>query len=322
MRKDVRELGYLTWKDRFIDDAFPYAYLKISDGCDRGCTYCAIPAMRGRYRSRPLDSILNESEFLTANGKKELILVSQEATMWGWDLPNQPSIVDLLKELEAVDKVAWIRLMYLYPSQVNNELIDYMTAGHKTLPYFDLPLQHINADILERMRRPMNPPKTHKLLSRIRQQPGLATIRTTFIVGFPGETDSQFEELLDFVAEQRFDRLGVFPYSAEEGTPAERMPDQAPEDVKVERVDRIMSLQQEIAFERNNSLIGKWVDVIIDSVEDDGAGIGRTGADCPDIDQDVFVTGSSAAVGDICRVHITGVVGYDLTGTKVEESDT
>lgn len=319
VRMESRKLGYLSFKNRFISDAYPYAYLKISDGCDRPCTYCAIPGMRGRFRSRPLDSILNEARYLAENGKKELILVSQEATLWGYDLPEKPDIVRLLEELDRIKGVHWIRLMYLYPGQVSDDLIRHLAADNKTLNYFDLPLQHVNTEILRAMKRLIDREQTDRLIDRIRELSPEAVLRTTLIAGFPGETEEQFEELVEFVSKNRFDRLGVFAYSPEEGTPAEQMPGQVPDVMKEMRVDRIMSLQREIAFEKNNSLIGKVEEVIIDSVKSDGPAVGRTRGDCPEIDQEVFVSGDSLQVGDICRVRIEGVEGYDLIGTRMPE---
>jgi ribosomal protein S12 methylthiotransferase len=319
MRDDARNLTYLTWKDRHVDDALPFAYLKIADGCNRTCAFCAIPAIRGRFRSRSLDSIVTEARFLAGSGKKELILVSQDATLWGRDLHPRANVVELLKALNEIETVKWIRLMYLYPAQVGSDLIEYMASGSKTLPYFDLPLQHINSDILRSMRRSTDRPETERLLHDIRKLAPAATIRVTLIVGYPGETEEQFQELLDFVDEQQFDRLGAFAYSPEEGTVAEQLAGQIPDELKNERLDRLMSLQQEIAFRKNNSLIGQNEDVIIDSVEPDSPAIGRTPGDCPEIDQEVFVTGPHLRVGDICRVRIDGTVGYDLTATRITE---
>ncbi|MBD3403562.1 30S ribosomal protein S12 methylthiotransferase RimO [candidate division GN15 bacterium] len=319
VKLETRKLGYISWKHRFIAEPYPYAYLKISDGCDRACTYCAIPGMRGRFRSRPIDSILNEARFLATNGKKELILVSQEATCYGYDLPGRPGILDLLKELEQVDGIEWIRLMYLYPAALDDALVDYMAADNKTLNYFDLPLQHINSEILTAMRRRVERSHVEHILERIRATSDDAVVRTTFIVGFPGETDGQFEELRDFVEYYRFDRMGVFPYSPEEGTPAEQMASQVPEKVTLERMDELMNLQREIAFERNNSLIGSLQTVIIDAVDDNGVGLGRTAGDCPEIDQEVSVTGENLAVGDLLRVRVDRVDGYDLVASVVRE---
>jgi ribosomal protein S12 methylthiotransferase len=317
VRRDTRQLGYLTWKDRFISDSYPYSYLKISDGCDRGCTYCAIPAMRGRFRSRSIDSILREAEFLARNGKKELILVSQEATMWGYGLSGEPDIVTLLKEMERIDGIEWIRLMYLYPARLNDQLIEYLGAGNKTVSYFDLPLQHCNSDILTAMRRNIRREEIERLLDRIRRLAPDAVIRTTFIVGFPGETDSQFEELRDFVEEHRFDRMGVFAFSPEEGTPAERLPGQIPENIKSERLDELMRIQHDIAVEKNNALIGTLQKVIIDAVGDDGGAVGRTQGDCPEVDQEVLVQGPDLKQGVILPVRIESVDEYDLVGIRV-----
>lgn len=320
VRIESRKLGYMSWKDRFISDGFPYSYLKISDGCDRACTYCAIPLMRGKFRSRPMESILREATFLAQNGKKELILVSQEATMYGYGLPDGLDVIQLLQNLEKTDGIEWIRLMYLYPANLEDKLVDYLLADTKTLPYFDLPLQHISDEVLTAMRRRVDRKKIERMIDKIRSRGSRATLRTTFIVGFPGETDAHFEELLDFTRQVEFDRMGVFTYSPEEGTPAEAMQNQVPEEVKVERMDAMMTAQREIAFAKNQDLLGSTVEVIIDSVDSKGKAIGRTKADCPDIDQEVHVTGNSLQVGDILRVHIDAVDGYDLSGTPARDT--
>ncbi|HKK20266.1 MAG TPA: 30S ribosomal protein S12 methylthiotransferase RimO [candidate division Zixibacteria bacterium] len=321
IRIEARKLGYLTWNNRFISDDFPYAYLKISDGCDRGCTYCAIPGMRGKFRSRPLDSILREAEYLANNGKKEIILVSQEATLYGYNYKGieHPNIITLLRELEKIDGIEWIRIMYLYPAQLDDSVIKYLASGNKTLNYFDLPFQHVNSRILSDMRRRIDRDGINRLLDRIRKTSPDAAVRTTFIVGFPGETEAEFEELYDFVADHRFDRMGVFTYSAEEGTPAAEMPNQISEQVKQDRLDALMTLQQGIAFEENNRLIGSIHDVIIDAVNADGTGLGRSRADCPDVDQEVMVAGDKIQVGDMLRVKITAADGYDLKGAVLGE---
>jgi len=318
VRMESRRLAYLDWKDRFISDGFPYAYLKISDGCDRACTYCAIPAMRGHFRSRPMKSIVNEARFLAENGKKELILVSQEATLYGQGLKNRPDILELLRELEQIEGVEWIRLMYLYPAQLSEPLIEYMCGDNKTLPYFDLPLQHVNSRILADMHRQIDTRGIERLLRLIRSYAN-ATIRTTFIVGFPGESEDEFEELKEAVAEWQFDRMGVFPYSAEEGTPAAERTDQVSEDVKSERVESLMELQQGIALRANGRLVNTVTDVIIDAVSPDGSAIGRTAADCPDIDCEVEVTGDNLNTGQLRPVRIEAVSGYDLVGVALAE---
>jgi len=319
IREDVRQLAYLDWKSRFLTDQLPYAYVKISDGCDRLCSYCAIPQMRGRYRSRPIESILSEARFLADNGKKELILVSQEATLWGSDLDGRPGLVDLLSGLDEVDGVEWIRLLYLHPARTSPDLIDYMASDNKTLCYFDLPLQHVNTELLRLMKRESNRDTIEKLLAGIRKRAPQAVLRVSFMVGFPGEAETHFAELSDFVRENRFHRLGGFLFSAEEGTAAAELPNQVPESVKIRRMDDLMTLQQEIAFDRNNSLIGQTVEVIIDTVDSKSQAVGRTRGDCPEIDQQVLVSGRDFEVGEICRVRVDGAEGYDLIATKVAE---
>jgi len=319
VQTDASELHFLCGEQRHVADAFPYAYLKIADGCNRLCSYCAIPSIRGRYRSRSLESIVTEAKLLASQGKKELILVSQEGTLWGADSGSKQSITGLLKELERVEGIEWIRLMYLHPAKLDEDLIEYLGAENKSLNYFDLPLQHINTEMLRAMNRPIDRPRTEEILQKVRRLSPESTIRTTFIVGFPGETEEQFEELLEFVREFRFDRLGAFTYSFEEDTPAAQLPNQIEEEVAAERVDRLMRCQFEIVQEKNNSLIGEVVDVIIDQVTPDEAIIGRTAADCPEIDQEVHFQGDGLQIGDFCRVRIESVDGYDLDGVLVSE---
>ncbi len=315
----AHSLTYVDYEDRELSGSLPYAYLKISDGCNRGCTYCVIPDIRGPFRSRPLESIVREARHLAQNGRKELILVSQEATLYGCDLRPAGSLIKLLRALDEIDEVAWIRVMYLHPSQVNGELIDYMASASKTLAYFDLPLQHINTDLLRAMGRGTDRRKIENLLTTIRARCDGAVFRTVFIVGFPGETSKQFKELCDFVDEQRFDRLGVFAYSVEEGSPAAEMTGQVTRKTKDRRLDRLMSLQREIAFDKNVSLIGSVQEVIIDSVNADGIVLGRTRGDCPEIDQEVRVRKFTGTTGDICSVRIDDADGYDLAGVCGEE---
>ena len=313
------KLNYLDWTRRHIADNLPYSYLKISDGCNHGCTYCVIPGIRGRFRSRPMNSILEEARFLAANGKKELILVSQDATSYGRDFQGKIGLVDLLRELNRIEDVKWIRLLYLYPGQVDTELIDYMTSDNKTLNYFDLPLQHINSEILTAMRRKTDRVAIENLIAKIRSNNSKAVLRVTFIVGFPGETKAQFEELYDFVASQNLERMAAFMYSAEEGTRAGKMERQVRKSTKAQRLDKLMSLQREIAFDRNVSLIETSSEVIIDFIGDDGVAIGRTQEDCPEFDQEVLVRGGNLKVGDIVSVKISGADGYDLQAVICEE---
>lgn len=316
---DPHKMRYLDWKQRFISDDYPYAYLKIADGCNRRCTFCAIPSIRGRYRSRTMDSIFKEARFLVENGKRELILVSQEATSWGNDLDGKTKLTNLLRKLNNLEGLEWIRIMYLHPSGMNQELFDYMANDNKTLAYFDLPLQHICPDILKNMGRPSNRSSIEDLIKKIHDSEADTALRTTFIVGFPGETNKHFEELCQFVKDVEFDRMGAFVFSPEEGTPAANLPNQVPDDIKAERLDRLMMLQQEIAFARNNSLIGKQQEVIIDTVHNDGTATGRTRWDCPEIDQEVVVNGSGLKNGLVCQMQVVGTEGYDLRGLKCED---
>ena len=314
VRIESRKLGYLSWENRFISDNLPYAYMKISDGCNRNCSYCAIPFIRGQYRSRSIDSIVSEAKFLAKNGKKEIILVSQEATLYGCESGKTGDIIQLLEALDKVDGIEWIRLMYLHPAQLSNKLIEYLAADNKTLNYYDLPLQHINDEILFAMNRQVTKKNIEKHIDNIRKADNGGILRTTFIVGFPGETDEQFQELLDFVEVTEFDRLGVFTYSAEEGTIAEKMENQIPEDIKADRMDQIMMLQQEIAFNKNNSLIGEQKEVIIDRLNEDKNAVGRTRGDCPEIDQEVTLFDNDLNIGQIYQVEIVEAQGYDLIG--------
>jgi len=297
---------------RFITDDAPYAYLKIADGCNRFCSYCAIPYIRGPFRSRPLGSVVGEAEYLAENGKKEIILVSQEGTGYGRELGDGSNPIKLLEELEKIEGIDWIRLMYLHPDGVTDELIEYISNSKKTLGYFDIPLQHINDRVLKAMNRPINRKKIEGIISRIKKASEKNIIRTTFIVGFPGETEAEFEELLQFLSDYRLDRVGAFQYSPEEGTAAEDLLDMVSEDVAAERLDRLMSLQQEFAFEKNISLIGSIEQVIIDGVDDSGPARGRTKGDCPEIDQIVYVKGTDLRRGDIIDAKISMADGYDL----------
>lgn len=320
VKMETRKLGYLSWKNRFISDDLPYAYLKISDGCDRTCSYCAIPSMRGKFRSRPIDSIVKEARFLADNGKKELILVSQEATVYGYETDHETELIKLLGELDEIEGVDWIRLLYLHPGFLSQRLIDYMASSdNKTLSYFDLPLQHVNSRLLESMKRQVDRPRIEKQLQAIKTADPEAVIRTTFMVGFPGEREEDFAELKEFVRQQRFERMGVFIFSCEPATEAENLPHQVAPEVMAERMDELMLIQQEIAFEENNLLLGNCREVIIDRVEEDGRAVGRTRGDCPEIDQEIFVGGGGLSVGDICQVKIESVEGYDLIGTVMRD---
>ncbi|MBN4076489.1 MiaB/RimO family radical SAM methylthiotransferase, partial [Gemmatimonas aurantiaca] len=291
------------------------------------------PQMRGSFRSRPMDDIVAEARMLADLGKRELILVSQEATLYGADR-GKVQILPLLDELQKIDGIEWIRLMYLHPQMVDVSLISYLSEPNKTLPYYDLPLQHINNDMLKRMRRQVRRPKIEEILAEIRERRPDAVIRTTFIVGFPGETEEQFSELYQFAEEFRFDRMGAFAYSNEEGSSAAIMPDQIPEEVKTERVEAIEDLQNDIASENNQRLIGAQLNVLVDSAAtDEDPALGRTAGDCPDVDQIVYIReqvesdsgsgdseyhpDSALQVGQFCRVKVLDTVGLDLITERV-----
>ena len=295
------------------------AYLKIAEGCNRLCSFCSIPQMRGPYASKPIEKVVDEAAALAADGVRELILVAQDTTFYGIDLYGQPRLAELLRRLEAVDGLEWIRLMYLYPVYVTDELIDVVAGGSKILPYLDVPLQHISDEVLRRMRRRVTRKETEDLLDRLRSRiPGLV-LRTTLLTGFPGETEEQLDELLDFVGRRRFERLGVLAYSQEPGTPAAELDGQNTDEVKQSRRDRLMAAQQEIAFAWNASQVGKQLDVIIDRriAGEQKAYVGRSYADAPEVDGQVYVTGEKLRPGQIVACEIVAAKGYDLIGVKV-----
>jgi ribosomal protein S12 methylthiotransferase len=296
-----------------------FAFLKISEGCDRLCTFCAIPRMRGKHYSKPMEEVVAEAQELAADGVHELVIVAQDTTYYGIDLYGRPRLAELLRELEQVEGLDWIRLMYFYPMYISDELIETIAGSKRIVPYLDMPLQHASDRMLKRMQRRVNRRETETLLERLRGSiPGLV-MRTTFITGFPGETDADFEELVDFVREHRFERLGVFTYSFEPDTPAARLTDHLPEEVKNERRDRLMEVQQEIAFQWNDAQIGRRLDIVIDASvpEEKNAWVGRSYADAPDVDGVVYVTGERIKAGDIVPCEIVARSDYDLAAVAV-----
>jgi ribosomal protein S12 methylthiotransferase len=296
-----------------------FAYLKISEGCDRTCTFCAIPSMRGKHVTKPMEEVLKEARELAADGVRELILVAQDTTYYGLDLYGQVRLAELLRQLDCVDGIEWIRVLYAYPIHFTPELIDTLAGAEKIIPYLDMPLQHINDRVLRRMQRRVNRSATEELLARLRGAiPGLA-LRTTFIVGFPGETETEFAELCEFVQAQRFERVGVFPYSFEPGTPATRLDGHLPEEVKQQRRDRLMELQQPIALGWAQAQVGKQLPVIVDGPDPEVPNhvLARGHADTPDIDCLVRVKGKNLKPGDLVDVKITAADGYDLAGRAV-----
>ena len=291
-----------------------YAYLKISEGCDRLCTFCAIPGMRGKHVTKPIEEILNEARELAEDGVRELIIVAQDTTYYGMDLYGHVRLAELLRELDQVDGLEWIRVLYAYPINFTDELIETLANADKILPYLDLPLQHINDRMLRRMQRRIDRAGTEQLLARLRSAIPDLVLRTTLIVGFPGETEAEFEELATFVQEARFERLGVFPYSFEPGTPATRLDGHLSEEVKNERRAHLMAIQQEIAFDWNRRQVGREVQVMIDGPDAELPNhmLARSQADAPDIDGVVRVKGKGLRAGDLVRVKVTAADGYDL----------
>ncbi|MCB9949823.1 MAG: 30S ribosomal protein S12 methylthiotransferase RimO [Planctomycetaceae bacterium] len=299
-----------------------YAYLKISEGCDRTCTFCSIPQMRGKHVTKPIEMVVKEAQELADDGVRELILVAQDTTYYGMDYYGEVRLDALLRELEKVGGIDWIRLMYLYPVNFTDSLIDTIAGSSKILPYLDMPLQHINSQVLKRMQRRVNREKTVSLVQQLRDRIPNLVMRTTFVVGFPGETDAQFEELRDFVQETKFERMGVFPYSLEPGTPAVKLDGHLPEHVKTERTEALMESQQEIAFAWGESLVGYELDCLIDGpAEDSEFFVGRIFADAPEIDGVVYVAGEGLKAGDMVPVEIVESRDYDLVGVLSTDED-
>ena len=301
---------------RLVTTGGHYAYLKIAEGCDKHCTYCIIPKLRGNFRSVPMDHLIKEAEQLAADGVKELILVAQETTLYGKDLYGEKKLPELLHKLCQISGIRWIRILYCYPEEITEELIQTMKEEPKICHYLDLPIQHASDGILKRMGRRTSKEELVYIISRLREEIPDITLRTTLITGFPGETQEQHEELMDFVDEMEFDRLGVFTYSPEEGTPAASMPDQIEESIKEDRRAELMELQQEIAFEQAENMIGKEVLVMIEGkVADENAYVGRTYKDAPNVDGLIFVnTDAELMSGDFAKVKVTGACEYDLIG--------
>lgn len=297
----------------------PYtSYLKIAEGCDNICSYCIIPEIRGPYRSRTIKNVIEEAEMLSKSGCKELILIAQDLTYYGIDNYGKPMLSTLLRKLCKVEGIEWIRLLYCYEERIDDELIRTIASEDKICNYIDIPIQHASDKILDNMNRATTNKSLYRTLSKLRSQIPDIHIRTTLIVGFPGETEEDFNILSDFVSDQKFSRLGVFTYSREEGTAAATMDNQIPEDIKQERLDCIMMKQMEISLEGNRKKIGKTLDVIVDSMEEEGVYSGRTRYDAPEIDNSVVFTSNSVhKPGDIVPVEILEAYDYDLEGREV-----
>jgi len=291
------------------------AYLKVADGCRRPCAFCAIPLIKGTAVSRPVESIVNEARILRDSGVRELILIAQDTTDYGHDLGMKDGLATLLEQLtDSVPDMDWIRIMYSYPGYVTDRMIDVMAERKQILSYLDIPLQHAHPQTLYRMKRPSNIDWVHRTLAKMRSKISDLAIRTTFIVGYPGETDEEYQALVDFVQEIRFDRVGTFQFSFEEGTTSAPLGDPVPASVKQERFEHLMELQQGISMQINQSYVGKTLDVLVEGF-DNGISVGRSYRDAPEIDGLVFVE-SKLEIGQIVPVRITGAMAYDLTGVR------
>lgn len=322
--KGKREKSFSMYEKEFISRSRkisdnPYtATIKISEGCNNRCTYCIIPFIRGPYRSVPMEDIIQEAKRLAQAGTKELILIAQDTTAYGMDFDGNYHLAELLEKLCKVEGIEWIRILYAYEDRITDDLIKVMAREEKICKYIDIPLQHGADNVLQKMDRRSTKKSIHETIQKFREAMADIHIRTTLIVGFPGETEEDFEELLDMVESEKFDRLGVFTYSAEEGTKAAEMAGQIPEEVKEERYNQIMRVQMEINNESNKDKIGFEMDVIIDEEEEKGIYVGRTRYDAPEIDNSVLVrTLKEHQPGDIIRVKITDAFDYDIVGEEI-----
>ena len=305
---------------RLLTTGGHYAYLKIAEGCDKHCTYCVIPSVRGRYRSFPMDDLVREAEVLAEGGVKELILVAQETSLYGTDLYGKKSLHTLISRLAQIPGIVWIRVLYCYPEEIYDELIDTMASEKKFCHYLDLPIQHASDGILRRMGRRTSRSDLERIIAKLREKVPDIILRTTLITGFPGETQEQHEELMEFIDEMEFDRLGVFTYSQEEDTPAAAMDGQIPEEVKLQRQEELMGLQQEIAFDLSERRVGQEMLVMVEGkVSGENAYVCRTYGDAPGVDGYLFLnTGLELMSGDFARVRVTGACEYDLIGELIE----
>ena len=321
--EEFRDIDYLpdTGSKRVLTTGGHFGYLKIAEGCDKHCTYCIIPKLRGKFRSVPMERLIAQAEDMAEQGVKELILVAQETTVYGRDLYGKKSLHILLKKLCEIRGIRWIRILYCYPEEIYDELIETIRDEKKICHYLDIPIQHASDRILKRMGRRTSKQELIDIVGKLRKEIPDIVLRTTLITGFPGETEEDHEELKEFVDEMEFDRLGVFTYSPEENTPAAEMADQVPEEVKEERRDELMELQQEISYDRGQDRIGQELLVMIEGkVADESAYIGRTYGDAPKVDGYIFVqTGELLMTGDFAKVRVTGALEYDLIGVLSDE---
>ncbi len=318
--KDINALTEIS-KKRVLTTGGYYGYLKIAEGCDKRCTYCIIPKLRGNYRSIPMEQLISQAEYLAGQGVRELILVAQETTVYGKDIYGKKCLHKLLKELCKIPGIQWIRILYCYPEEIYPELIQTMKEEKKICHYLDLPIQHCSDKILKKMGRRTTKQELIDIVTLLRKEIPDIILRTTLITGFPGETEEDHEELMEFIDTMEFDRLGVFTYSAEEDTPAANMPNQIEEEVKQDRQAELMELQQEISIDKGNDKIGTCVEVMIEGkVADENAYVGRTYGDAPNVDGYIFInTDTELMSGDFARVHVTGALEYDLIGELENE---
>ncbi len=320
--ESLKDIDYLPTPltDRDSMSGGYYAYLKIAEGCDKCCTYCVIPKVRGHYRSVPMDNLIAQAKHLVNNGAKELILVAQETTLYGKDIYGEKSLPKLLDELSKIDELKWIRILYCYPEEITDELIDAIKRNPKVCNYLDMPIQHGADDVLRRMGRWTNREQIENTVSKLRKEIPDIVLRTTLITGFPGETEEDFEQLKEFVEKMQFDRLGVFTYSREEDTPAAEMVEQIEEEIKASRRDEIMQIQQDIAFDKSNSRVGEIYEVMIEGkLPEEGVYIARTYMDAPDVDGYVFIQSDyNFDSGDFVKVEITRSDEYDLIGEIID----
>ena len=314
--EDANRLPMVT-EERIVTTPGYYEYLKIAEGCDKRCTYCIIPKVRGSYRSFPVEYLVKQAEKLVEGGVKEIILVAQETTLYGVDLYGKKSLPMLLHELAKIEDLRWIRILYCYPEEINDELIEAIKNEPKVCHYLDMPIQHASDNVLKRMGRRTDKQELIDIVAKLRREIPDIALRTTLITGFPGETDEEHEEVMEFIDECEFDRLGVFTYSREEDTPAAVMPDQIDEEVKEQRRDAVMELQQEVSLDKSEEMVGKVIDCLIEGkIEDDDTYVGRSYKDAPNVDGFVFVkTDANLMSGDIVKVRIDGAMEYDLIGS-------
>ena len=320
---ETEPLSYLpqTRAGRVVTTGGHFAYLKIAEGCNKCCTYCIIPRLRGKYRSVPMEQLVAQAQELADQGVKELILVAQETTVYGVDLYGQKSLHLLLEKLCRISGIYWIRILYCYPEEIYDELIDVMKREPKICHYLDLPIQHASNEVLKRMGRWTTKEDLVAIISKLREEIPDIVLRTTLIAGFPGETQEQHEEVMEFIDEMEFDRLGVFAYSQEEDTPAAAMPDQVEEETKLTWQEELMELQQEIAFDRAEDMIGREMLVMIEGkVADENVYVARTYGDAPNVDGFLFLhTGEALMTGDFVKARVTGAAEYDLIGEIADE---